>query len=91
MVAASKVYDNIRFSELGNLLEIDAPKAEKVAARMIGEGRLKGSMDQVDGVLQFETDAGEVLAGWDEQIDAACKGVNAVLEDIEKAYPALVE
>jgi hypothetical protein len=39
---------------------------------------------QVDGILQFETDAGEVLAGWDEQIEAACKGVNAILEDLEK-------
>ena len=45
----------------------------------------------MDGILQFESDAGEVLAGWDEQIDAACKGVNTILEDIEKAYPGLVE
>jgi len=49
------------------------------------------SIGQVDGILQFETDAGEMLAGWDEQIEGACKGVNKILEEIEKAYPQLVE
>src|SRR5690606_16343631 len=37
MVAASRIYDNIRFSELGTLLGIEAKRAEKVAARMITE------------------------------------------------------
>ena len=62
------MYDNIRFAELGQLLEVDNAQAEKIAARMIGEGRLKGCMDQVDGILTFESDADAVLQGWDEKI-----------------------
>lgn len=30
------------------------PQAEKVAARMITEGRLRGTIDQIEGLLQFE-------------------------------------
>ena len=29
-------------------------QAEKVAARMITEGRLRGTIDQIEGLLQFE-------------------------------------
>ena len=55
-----------------------------------------GPRTQVDGVLQFEGDAaagsGEaVLTGWDAQIEAACKGVNNILEEIEKRYPGIAE
>ena len=37
MLATGKIYDNIRFYELGNLLRLDAARAEKVAASMITE------------------------------------------------------
>jgi hypothetical protein len=143
MVAASRVYDNIKFVELGacpllpvllyplksyscteaisttspqaptststhmigsgcrhdththvlragKLLGIEPAQAEKVAARMIGEGRLKGSMDQVDGILQFDVDADPLLS-WDDRIEAVCKNVNACLESVTKAYPQLIE
>lgn len=69
-------------------MEIDPARAEKVAARMIGEGRLKGSMDQIDGVLQFEADA-DVLQSWDDKITNVCMSVNAVLENIGKQYPGI--
>ncbi|MCH98208.1 COP9 signalosome complex subunit 4-like, partial [Trifolium medium] len=35
------------FDELGTLLGIPPPKAEKIASRMIYEDRMKGSIDQV--------------------------------------------
>ncbi|GAB5034752.1 cop9 signalosome complex subunit 4-like [Nannochloropsis oceanica] len=93
-VAASKVYDNIRFAELGRLLEVSESQAEKIAARMIGEGRLKGCIDQVDGVLTFEGgregEAAAVLQGWDQKIAAACQGVNAILEEVSKSHPELL-
>jgi len=88
------VYDNIRFAELGRLLEVSESQAEKIAARMIGEGRLKGCIDQVDGVLTFEGgregEAAAVLQGWDQKIAAACQGVNAILEEVSKSHPELL-
>jgi COP9 signalosome complex subunit 4 len=90
LLSASKIYNNITFSELGSLLEITPEKvrvqlsplimmisclsclstvryrsdasrrftqtqAEQVAARMMVESRLQGSIDQIDKLIQFET------------------------------------
>eukprot|EP00904_Undaria_pinnatifida_P003284 jgi/Undpi1/12957/HiC_scaffold_7.g02623.m1 len=54
MVASSRIYDNVSFKELGMLLQIPCQQAEKVAARMITEGRLRGTIDQIEGLLKFE-------------------------------------
>lgn len=36
------------------MIAVIAVQAEKVAARMITEGRLRGTIDQIEGLLQFE-------------------------------------
>mmetsp|Transcript_18330 Transcript_18330/g.24187 ORF Transcript_18330/g.24187 Transcript_18330/m.24187 type:complete len:403 (-) Transcript_18330:374-1582(-) len=86
MLACSKIYENICISELGNLLEIDAEKAEKVAAKMITEGRLKASIDQIEGILQFEGEM-DTLQSWDDQIGRICLCVNNCCEQISKRHP----
>lgn len=40
---------------------------------------LQGSIDQVDGLLRFETDA-EGLMQWDEQIGLVCNRLTTILE-----------
>jgi COP9 signalosome complex subunit 4 len=57
VLAASRVYDNISFVALGELLEIDAFSAERIASKMISEGRLQGSIDQIDGILTFSSES----------------------------------
>ncbi|CAK0738357.1 hypothetical protein CVIRNUC_001031 [Coccomyxa viridis] len=79
LAAASRLYNNIYFVELGQLLGVSAGQAESVACRMIAEERLKGSIDQVDGLLRFETDA-EGLMQWDEQIGLVCNRLTTILE-----------
>ncbi|CAM9827731.1 unnamed protein product, partial [Chrysoparadoxa australica] len=74
MVAAARVYENVRFEELGNLLETPPKKAVKVAARMISEGRLHGTINQVDGLLSF-LGANDELQNWDERITSICNKV----------------
>ncbi|KAK3751013.1 hypothetical protein QZH41_020177, partial [Actinostola sp. cb2023] len=54
LLSASKLYNNIGFLELGALLEISPEKAERIASQMITEGRLTGSIDQIDGFVHFE-------------------------------------
>ncbi|VDN21016.1 unnamed protein product [Dibothriocephalus latus] len=56
MLAASLIYNNISLSNLGELLEVDASRAETVAAHMIGEGRLVAQIDQIDGFIHFESE-----------------------------------
>ncbi len=41
LAAASRLYTNIFFAELGQLLGVPPASAEKVASRMITEGRLQ--------------------------------------------------
>ena len=53
MLSCSKVYNNIGFGELGMLLGIDKTNAEFVAARMITEGRMAGSIDQLESMIYF--------------------------------------
>lgn len=55
LLSASKLYNNITFVELGALLEIQPDKAERIASQMISEERLNGYIDQIDGIVHFES------------------------------------
>ena len=69
---------------------------------MIGEGRLKGCIDQTEGLLHFEEggeggkeggkegEAGLLLQNWDERIAGACQEVNAILEEAGKTMPGVL-
>eukprot|EP01062_Namystynia_karyoxenos_P063129 TRINITY_DN5594_c0_g3_i1.p1 TRINITY_DN5594_c0_g3~~TRINITY_DN5594_c0_g3_i1.p1 ORF type:complete len:413 (+),score=188.77 TRINITY_DN5594_c0_g3_i1:92-1330(+) len=86
LLAASKLYYNISFEELGALLNIPAEKAERVAANMIIEDRLQGSIDQVSNVLVFQGDA-NVMAQWDQQINSVCNTVSQICDNICGSFP----
>lgn len=89
IVAASEMYNNIKFDQLGGLLNIPAKQAEELAQQMIEQGRLKGSIDQVEHVVEFEesdVSAGS-LSTWDHQIQELCLVVNHVLENVAAKYP----
>jgi len=85
MLAASRVYTNIRFDALGELLQIGAEKAETVSSKMISEGRMEGYIDQIEGTLHFS--GGSVLPRWDRQIESACQQLNGVVELIKRGEP----
>jgi len=94
LFAASKLYENIRFDELGTLLGIDAEKAEQIAARMIGEGRLTGSIDQIHEIVEFESRSGDaeaVQTTADTQIEEACQQVNEIVVALESVHPEWTE
>ncbi|KAI3946127.1 hypothetical protein MKX01_024883 [Papaver californicum] len=79
LLSASKLYTNISFEELGALLGIAPPKAEKIASKMIYEDRMKGSIDQVEAFIHFDDDK-EELQQWDQQIVGLCQALNDVLD-----------
>ncbi|KZT74393.1 hypothetical protein DAEQUDRAFT_660612 [Daedalea quercina L-15889] len=55
LLASSKIYNNITFSGLGALLDLTPGAAETMARRMVEQGRLKGSIDQVEKLIVFES------------------------------------
>jgi len=89
LLSASRLYNNIAIKELGALLDITPEQAEKVTSRMIIEERLKGNIDQIDGLIIFENTQ-ESLTQWDNQIAGACNYVNNILETIGKKYSQFV-
>lgn len=54
LLAASRIYNNISFEQMGALLQIPSKKAEKICADMIMTNRLAASIDQIQGVVTFE-------------------------------------
>jgi COP9 signalosome complex subunit 4 len=89
LLSASKLYNNITFEELGRLLEISSDRAEKVAARMMAEERMRGSIDQIDQLIQFEN-VGDSITMWDNQIEHVCQHANNILEMITSKYPEFI-
>jgi len=89
LLSASKLYNNITFAELGALLDISPEKAEKVAARMMEEQRLRGSIDQIERLIIFENSQ-ESLSQWDTRIASACNSVNNILETVATKYSQFI-
>jgi len=89
MLAASNVYDNIMFDELGGLLGISGAEAEETAASMIAEGRMSGQIDQIDQIVRFDVRGDEqAKSRSDWQIHDACQQVNTIVQRLEVAQPA---
>lgn len=84
VLAASKVYKNMRLPDLGLLLEVTAQKAEKIAAKMIAENRLIGFICQKTGIIHFGEGRDENLQHWDRHIRNVCTQVNVVLTKVKE-------
>eukprot|EP00298_Acanthocystis_sp_HF-20_P010117 c18687_g1_i1.p1 GENE.c18687_g1_i1~~c18687_g1_i1.p1 ORF type:complete len:142 (+),score=47.83 c18687_g1_i1:148-573(+) len=85
LLSASKIYNNIRFEELGALLQVSPEKAEVMASRMIAEERMKGHIDQIEGILFFEN--ATALETWNSQVEYICQTANDVHEQVIAKYP----
>lgn len=83
VLAASRVYKNMRLPDLGNLLEVSAERAEKIAAKMIAEQRLDGYINQKTRIIHFQGDS-ENLQQWDKHIQNVCNQVSSVLTKIKE-------
>ncbi|KAI9105275.1 hypothetical protein DFS34DRAFT_644089 [Phlyctochytrium arcticum] len=80
LLSASKIYNNITFTELGALLAIPPAKAEQTASKMIGAGNLNGHIDQIDQLIYFKK--AHVLPSWDSQVAGVCHHVDGIVENI---------
>jgi COP9 signalosome complex subunit 4 len=89
LLCAAQLYYNIRFSELGALLGVAPDVAERIAARMIVEDRLKASIDQVAQLVTFLSDPSAPVLQWDQQIAAVCHSVSAAADDVAVRHPQL--
>ncbi|KAI9001005.1 hypothetical protein BD414DRAFT_451916 [Trametes punicea] len=77
LLASSKIYNNITFRGLGALLDLTPGAAETMARRMIEQGRLKGTIDQVEKLISFD------VLGEDDDAQGKAGGLGDV-EQIEE-------
>jgi len=100
LLGASKLYNNIGFDQLGELLGVDAERAEDYAAKMLEQGRLSGHIDQIDRLIFFEGEAsgerktghaerqvGKELRKWDANVAGLAEEVEKVTTMIQLEYP----
>lgn len=102
--AASRLYNNISFEALGDILNLDADKAEETTASMIEQGRLLGRIDQVERVIWFvggeatgeigsgraEGIVGIELRRWDANVQGVAEEVEKVTSELQFVYPDFV-
>lgn len=99
--AASRLYNNIRFEALGDILDLDGDKVEETTASMIEQGRLLGRIDQVERVIWFEGGeatgekgssrsqgiVGQELRRWDANVQGLAEEVEKVTSELQLVYP----
>jgi COP9 signalosome complex subunit 4 len=88
VLAVSRIYANITFAALGALLGVNGERAEAYASGMIESNRLPGSIDQIAGIIHFNTKDGGRQTG---TIDLRAWDVNVqgLAEEVEKAATLL--
>jgi COP9 signalosome complex subunit 4 len=91
LLAASRLYRNVSFAALGELLNVDPDKAETYASQMIEQGRVAGYIDQIaqfiffegEGTGQKKTDHAEHVVG--KELRTWDSNVLALSEVVERA------
>ncbi|KAI2472774.1 hypothetical protein F4781DRAFT_382816 [Annulohypoxylon bovei var. microspora] len=104
LLGVSRLYSNIGFDALGVLLGLDADKAEETTARMVEQGRLVGSIDQIDRVIYFqggeasgekgsgraEVTVGREMRRWDANVQSFAEEVENVTNALQREFPEFV-
>ena len=98
LLAASRLYENISTAALGVILGLvdtkdstAAEKAEEYAARMVEQGRLKGVIDQIDGIIIFESYDGVKASALGSELRVWDHGVQGLVEDVERCAAGIRE
>lgn len=97
LLGVSKIYSNINFDALAELLGLDVDKAESTTARMIEQGRLAGSMDQLDRWVWFDkgeasgakpdTLSGRQIRRWDANVESLAEEVENITVALHQEFP----
>lgn len=97
LLAVSRIYANISFQNLGALLGVEPDKAEMYASTMVESKRLSGSIDQIAGIIYFNTKEGGHsnvvmdLRAWDVNVQGLAEEVEKVTTMLQREEPVWFE
>lgn len=97
LLAVSRIYKNITFTALGSLLGVGADRAETYASGMIESSRLSGSIDQIAGIIHFNTKEGGHgnamldLRAWDANVQGLAEEVEKTVTMLQRVEPEWYE
>ncbi|EGS23671.1 putative COP9 signalosome protein [Thermochaetoides thermophila DSM 1495] len=104
LLSVSRLYSNVGFDELGLLLGLAPEKAEETTAKMIEQGRLSGSIDQIDRIIWFEggdasgekgsgraeVPVGKEMRKWDSNVQALAEDLEKLTDALQAEFPEFV-
>jgi COP9 signalosome complex subunit 4 len=106
LLAISKLYRNIDFENLGSRIGLNADKAESTTGRMIEQGRLSGTIDQIEGRVYFdhkaeassergsgrvEAHGGREIRRWDANVESVAEDVENITTALHQEFPKFVD
>ncbi|KAI6216995.1 COP9 signalosome complex subunit 4 [Aphelenchoides fujianensis] len=84
ILAASRLYKNITFDSLSQLLGISADQAERTIGRLITTNCLAATVDQLENIVLF--DEGSPNDQWNAYVLSVCDQTNRVSELLAKKH-----
>lgn len=98
LLAISKLYRNIDFENLGSRIGLNADKAESTTGKMIEQGRLSGTIDQIEGRVYFdhkaeggsgraEAHSGREIRRWDANVESLAEDVENITTALHQEFP----
>ncbi|KAG4217181.1 hypothetical protein PC116_g34338, partial [Phytophthora cactorum] len=104
LLGVSRLYSNIGFDALGELLGLGADRAEDTTAKMIEQGRLVGRIDQIERIIWFEhgeasgekgsgraeVTVGKEMRRWDANVQSLAEEVENVTNALQREFPEFV-
>jgi COP9 signalosome complex subunit 4 len=85
LLSVSKLFSNITFQLLGYLLSVSPSQAEQIAASMIEEGRMSGTLDQVESLLHFSQE--NPMEEWNKSITQMYSQLDEIVSKVAKKHP----
>ena len=83
----SNIYNSIKLSELSNRLNLNEEETEKFVLNEIISGKLKGTIDQVKGIIYFE--GHHEIDEWSNKIERVLTLIENTANLILEKYPEI--
>ena len=103
LLGVSRLYNNIGLAELGTILGLDTDRVEEYASRMLEQGRLNGTIDQIRGVIFFHAreDSSTIktvnrvlglgmVQNWDMNVQGLADNIEKVYSHFQAQLPGRV-